>query len=293
MAAGVEPFGTYGLSAIRSALRHFAGSRRPAGHGLDRLRYSLFRRMAFYGRPEHPVDIVLFEGVRARLHIADNGPDRLVCYAPDGWDAAERAALAALLQATPADEPFVFVDIGANTGLYSLWMLSCARRYGRVLRVLAIEPDERSRQRLLFNIAASQAEDVITVEHTAVADRCGLAVLLVNAQDRGRSRLVDEALPGQHPVRCEPLAAILARNGLDRPHAMKLDIEGGEIRALAPYLQNVSRESLPRLIIAEWQAESREALVALMRKHDYAIQDQTDMNVIFALDNTRQNGAER
>jgi FkbM family methyltransferase len=198
----------------------------------------------------------------------------------------EREALASLLGAVPPGDPFVFVDVGANTGLYSLWMLSCARRNKRSLQVLAIEPDEQSRHRLRFNISASHAEDVITVDDVAVSDGHGTARLLVHPRDRGSNRLADEgeqARPGRHAVRREPLAAVLARKGFQRPHAVKIDIEGGEIRVLAPYLRDASRDALPQLIIAEWQAAWRDELIGLLRMHGYTVQAQTEMNLIFAL----------
>src|SRR5258706_10927560 len=58
-------------------------------------------------------------GLRLRLYPADNGCEKNALFTPQMYDVVERVALARAIEAARERE-FVFVDIGANAGLYSL-----------------------------------------------------------------------------------------------------------------------------------------------------------------------------
>ena len=127
----------------------------------------------------------------------------------------------------------VFVDVGANMGLYTLF---AARKVGEQGQVLAIEPSSRECERLLRNLQANSVSNVRLVRK-AVSDSSAEAELLVAADVRsGHNTLgafsYDTPLAIKEKVRTERLDAIVAEEGLARVDVIKMDVEGAEVRAL-------------------------------------------------------------
>src|SRR5215475_4909499 len=59
-------------------------------------------------------------GLRMRLHPRRNGCEKGVLFTPQMYEVRERAELAAeMARVAPAGRPFVFVDVGANVGMFS------------------------------------------------------------------------------------------------------------------------------------------------------------------------------
>jgi FkbM family methyltransferase len=127
----------------------------------------------------------------------------------------------------------IFVDVGANMGLYTLF---AARRVGEHGTVLAIEPSTRECGRLLKNVEANSLFNVRLIQNAA-ADSCSDADLLV-AEDEwsGHNTLgafaYDTPLVTKETVRTERLDDIVSREGLSRVDVVKLDVEGAELLSL-------------------------------------------------------------
>jgi FkbM family methyltransferase len=127
----------------------------------------------------------------------------------------------------------IFVDVGANMGLYTIF---AARKIGERGTVLAIEPSTRECGRLLKNVLANSLSNVRLVRK-AVSDSLSDVDLLV-AEDRwsGHNTLGAFAygtpLAAKETVRTERLDDIVLREGLSRVDVVKLDVEGSELRAL-------------------------------------------------------------
>src|SRR5262245_53032990 len=85
-------------------------------------------------------------GLKVRLHPLDNGCEKNLLFTPQMYEPEELAALRAeISRAKAAGRPFTFVDIGANVGLFSLFV---AAQAGSTARILAIEPEPgRSEER--------------------------------------------------------------------------------------------------------------------------------------------------
>ena len=146
-----------------------------------------------------------------------------------------------LLEGVAADG--VFVDIGSNIGLYALPI--AVGRPGA--RVLAIDANPKMVARLRWNAQASDAAN-LTVVHAAVSDHEGQGDLMIRKDDDAIVKL-SEAAPGPIPVRT--LAALIAQAGLARIDGLKIDIEGHEDEALAPFLDAAHANLLPRRIVIE------------------------------------------
>ena len=153
----VAAFGTFALPPRMERLRRYGQT---LGRGpFARRVCSLIRRVITAGR-KGPFDVEAFPGQNARLYPGENLSDKRVFGGVQFWDHAERAALGAHVRA--AEEPVYFVDAGANAGLYTLAVRAEAR--GKALKVLAIEPDPENVARLKFNLASSNAADVVVAE---------------------------------------------------------------------------------------------------------------------------------
>lgn len=153
-----------------------------------------------------------------------------------GW---QRAALeTAFVQADKAGDlkpDGVFVDVGANIGLMTLYaMLS-----GRFERGIAIEPDPWNREILNRNLDANDLSDRVTVVAKAVSDADGALVLYRDTKNFGAHSLEPGFVmsPDREAERVavERLDAILAEAGVAPGDVgfVKVDVEGHEFRALA------------------------------------------------------------
>lgn len=158
----------------------------------------------------------------------------------------------------------VFVDIGANCGLYSLF---AARAVGASGRVLAIEPEPGMMERLRFNAEANGLVHITFVE-VAVGREAGSATLHVREGQYGLSSLHPAVGGASVSVPVAPLASLVESAGLARIDALKIDIEGYEDRALLPFIEAAPRALWPRRILMEtthasrWEVDCLAALTA-------------------------------
>ena len=167
----------------------------------------------------------------------------------------------------------VFVDGGANDGLYSI----LAGHYvGRAGTVLAVEPSARECRRLEANVALNQLDNVL-LEQVALGDEPGESYLAVAGIGREvLNALQPHAQDGGEPVRVETIDALVHRHRLERVDVIKLDIEGSEVDALLGAKETIARFRPVLLIEAE---EDRLAtldrtvddLVALLEQQDYGV----------------------
>jgi FkbM family methyltransferase len=224
--------------------------------------------------------------MRLRLYPRRNGCEKNALFTPQMFDVMERRVLAdAVRQRLDARANFTFVDVGANVGLYSLFVTACG---GTSARVLAIEPQPGILDRLRFHLAAN-ALDNIDVLACALGDRSGEATLIINDSDSGGTHLDKEGLPAADgrrvSVPCKPLTDVLKEAKIAAIDALKIDVEGAEDLVLAPFLRDAPRSLLPRLILIEdtrgvWNVD----LFALMAERGYAVAERSRQNVALRLD---------
>ncbi|MGF1544392.1 MAG: FkbM family methyltransferase [Parvularculaceae bacterium] len=233
------------------------------------------------GRARRAFDVEVFGGARARLHPYDNICEKRVYLTPAHWDPDERALLADAIGRPPAskNDPFIFVDVGANVGLYALFARSVARAHRRGFRALCVEPDPDMRARLAFNIAASDAGDDVSVSEKAAAAAHGLLRFAPNPTSRGMSRV---AADGARAVEGAPLTDILADARIARVDALKIDIEGGEGAVLDAFYAAAPAALRPRFVIAEISHAGDDVESALARS-GYETLLRNELNVVARL----------
>lgn len=143
----------------------------------------------------------------------------------DGYEPAETHFVKAVLR-----QGDVFVDVGANIGWFTL-VASVA--VGETGAVHAFEPRGETVAHLMETVALNELEDQVTVYSFGLADReaDGTLVWVTDTDNPGGSTVWSGPLAANmegQPIALRPLDAL----GLDRIDALKVDVEGAELRVL-------------------------------------------------------------
>jgi FkbM family methyltransferase len=238
----------------------------------------LFRRLIVGRIGEGCRDIMLW-GMRLRLYPRRNGCEKNALFTPQMFDTMERRVLAEAVKTKHGR--FTFVDIGANVGLYSLYLASCGD-----VRTLAIEPQPGIIERLRFHLAANPAANV-ELRPVALSDREGEVTLVLNEDDSGGTH-IDKPGLDQNGKRIsvpgKPLLALLAEAGITSIDALKIDVEGAEDIVLTPFLRDAPAALLPRLMLIEdtrgfWSTD----VFALLAGRGYTEMERSRQNVALRL----------
>jgi FkbM family methyltransferase len=250
------------------------------------LRLAILLRRAVTMRLPYPAGALDVErwGLKMRLHPRDNGCEKNLLFTPQMYEPTELKELGADIdRAGQRQAPFVFVDIGANVGLFSLFV---AARAGASARILAIEPEPGNFQRLSFNVAVNPNLPVATFPMALSDDAAGLAVQL-DRRDRGGTRTTKpetNATADTVRVPSQSLLQLLEAERVDAVDALKIDVEGFEDVVLGRFFQDAPARLLPRLIIIEdcrgsWKTD----LMAVMAARGYAIATRSKLNFMLRL----------
>lgn len=219
-----------------------------------RLTY-LLRQLALLGMGDC-ADVSVF-GARLRLYPHQNVSEKRVLFATGLFDPAERDALKAL--AAPGA---VFVDVGANVGLYSLSVGEAFAAH-KDARIVAVEPHPVIYRRLAFNAALNPAFPITPVE-AGIADHEGTLPLTLHGDNLGETRMVQGGMVRDADRSVEvpvmTLMQLMTAQGLTHIDGLKVDVEGFEEKVLLPFLDAAADAQLPRVMIVEnnvkqWQAD--------------------------------------
>jgi FkbM family methyltransferase len=262
------PWGAFAPNALERAI--LSATEAAPRRGLTRTLASAARGIMVLWR-RGPVDVEVY-GFKARLHHAENLADKRALFYPRHWDPAEREILATLIR-----PGFRFLDVGASTGLYSLFV---AARAPEAI-IVAVEPQPDVKEWLAFNIAANGFTTIRCVD-AAVAAGPGTATLNLSDRNRGAASL---AKPGDRSIEVPTvgLLELMDRHGVERADALKIDIEGAEDIALVPFFESCPRERLPGCIIMEPNTKHwRVDCIELARRAGYVVRATTRMNTVLA-----------
>lgn len=222
---------------------------------------------------------------RARVHVPvldftmDLDPsecvDGALLFAPQLYDHREFALLRELIK--PGD---VFLDAGANIGIYSL---VASRLVGPAGEVVAIEASAENYSWLCANCDSSNAKNVRAL-HVGLSDQPEkLRMACSFYGNKSGNSFLKESPIGEW-VECLPLLDVLRANNVSRIDGAKFDIEGFEFKVLKPFFATAPEELWPRFVIFEHNADlvakSGGDVRALLQSAGYTIRPVADQNYL-------------
>ena len=142
----------------------------------------------------------------------------------------------------------VFVDGGANVGLFSLVAAACVGAEGKVI---AFEPAPATRERLAANLALN-AFDWVELRAQALAGGSGQVEFVAFPGDgAGLSSFAPANPQGGHVETVDTVALdeVIAESDRARITLIKLDLEGAELHALQGAADLIATENAPDLLI--------------------------------------------
>jgi FkbM family methyltransferase len=197
-------------------------------------------------------------GVRMRA----NWQDRTFRYC---YHATYGRALSDYLAAQ--DQPFVFIDIGANQGLYSL----LAARNRHCATAIAFEPVSATFALLGDNIALNGFDTKIRPIRAAVSLHSGIARIATDQAHSGTA-----SLRGTEPAEGEAIS-ILGIAGVDAllegtlPMIVKIDVEGHEETVIDALMASTHRDRIAAIF---YEVDERwidaDAIAARLRANGFA-----------------------
>lgn len=125
------------------------------------------------------------------------------------------------------DRPFVFLDIGANQGLFTL----IAGRNPHFLHAVALEPIEPTFRYLVANVELNGLDGRVTPVMAALSHRSGTGEIRVKPNHSGAASMNGHKLSGaekSEPIALIDAAALASALPADGDLVVKIDVEGHE-----------------------------------------------------------------
>lgn len=175
----------------------------------------------------------------------------------------------------------VFLDIGANTGYYSIM----AADFG-FKKIYAFEPIAETIEKLQQNILINKLSQKIEIIPKAVGDKNEKKIIYADLENIGNSSMV---IKGKNIRKSQidvvTLATFINEKKIKDINSIKIDIEGYEDKALFPFLNNLVKAQLPKLIILEhsnYQLWSTD-LIGFLHLKGYELVNKSRGNSIFQI----------
>jgi FkbM family methyltransferase len=236
----------------------------------------LKRRLRAYLERAADIYDINQRGLKMRCHIRDNLTERDIVFGGKFDNARELSLIEKHLR--PGG---VFLDVGANCGIFSLM---ASRIVGESGRVVAIEPNPILCERLRFNIAANGLRN-ISVAECAIGAAAGRAELSLHETDVGQSGLIAGSSGRGIEVAVRTLKEVVDELGIERIDAAKVDVEGFEDRVIMPFIRTAAKSIWPRAMLIEivhaylW----RDACVLALEDSGYQTAWKSRSDVLLAL----------
>jgi len=175
---------------------------------------------------ENPVRATIATSLGFRLHVDTTDLIDRYVYAFGVWEPSLTTFVSRRLR--PGD---VFIDVGANTGYYTVL---AAHLVGPDGRVVVVEASPTIYGQLLSNLKLNALGNVRAIE-CAVSDAAGTAELFAGpVGNRGETTLVAQrGFPAQAIVQKAPFDALIDPDEFRRARLIKIDVEGHEPEALS------------------------------------------------------------
>jgi FkbM family methyltransferase len=237
--------------SVKRAIYHF-----PLFSGLIRKQLNSF---APSGLTELVIASGVLRGVRLKLDLKSEKQYWLGTYEPD------------LLQAIHdfCGEGMVAYDVGANIGYISLVF---SRTVGENGHVFAFEPLPANTERIAQHVSINSLQNVIHLVPCAVSDCEGNEIFLVRGLAGGKvagSVGRDYIYTDRIQVCSLRLDDFVYQDGNPCPNVIKMDIEGGGVKAI-PGMQRVLSEGRPILFVELHGSEEQQVVLDALAQNNYS-----------------------
>ena len=270
------PFGTY--LPTKSIQKRIDWCQRLPANWLGKQIAQIIRKQVL-SKAKMPLDLEL-QNIKLRCYLTDNISERNFVFIHWRFDFQE---LQIMKQILPDDG--VFIDIGANIGIYSTIASTVLNSQGTIV---TIEPNPPVFKRLQFNLMATMKNQKhkpkVIYQNCGISDYEGEFQLFLDSDNLGASSLKKKDLDNQQSISiaCLPLLDVIQKQNIKTIDVIKCDIEGCEDQALVPFLSDAPDYLLPKCIIFENnQSQWQKDLLTALNKRGYNQTHQTRMNFIY------------
>lgn len=152
-------------------------------------------------------------------------------------------------------DDFVFFDIGANFGLYTMNIAKLMHNFPNS-KIISIEPNNLSYKRLIKNLSLLLKKNnkiftQVKTEKSAIGNK-NLTTKLYHDHDYAVSSLIKSKNKQKYStVNSKKLLDIIKKHNIKNITLIKIDIEGFEDRALLNFFQNSKKSLYPSYVIIE------------------------------------------
>ena len=175
-----------------------------------------------------------------------------------------------------SDSKSNFVDIGANIGLYSQPLARSATKG----HVIAIDANPIMIKQLRFNAKSSNLNNLIAI-FSAVSNKTGYGSLKIRNDDDAIVALGEDENDG---IPIKTLKDILNETKIKKIYGLKIDVEGHEDLALAPFLLSADMNELPtKIVIEHLNHEDYPACKGAFKKLNYKLVGRIKNNSFYEL----------
>jgi FkbM family methyltransferase len=178
------------------------------------------------------------------LHLVPEGAITAGLWSGGDYETGELALISRLLH-----RDSVFLDVGANVGIFSL----VASKAAPLGKIFAFEPARKTFDRLSRNIWLNHARNVLPVR-SALGGSSGQATLNLNVSGKdGLNTLGNPSHPDSEPAGTElvPITTVdefLATNSVRHIDVMKIDAEGAELSIFQGAKNLLQRSDAPLIL---------------------------------------------
>lgn len=227
-----------------------------------------------------PATTVSYGKLKMFLNPSDNITDSIVWLTGESPEPKSIAAL----EAKTAGKRALIIDVGANSGTYTLRLASSLGE-GGVVR--AFEPNPQMFQRLMHNISINDLGSKISAKCQAIGARNSSAILNLHPDNLGQTSInkLDVNNLAQITVPVVPLSEQLTDSKDFETTVLKIDVEGYEAHVFEDFENLVETKNRPNYILIEtahgenWHYD----LIGMLRKIDYIVVFEGEQNTLFEL----------
>ena len=273
----MQEFGFYKLNEYQDKLLLKAQEQKVSWIGR---RMALLCRKAVLKTYKQNVIDANVKNLKMRFHLRDNVSERKFLFMPQFFDVFEHNLIKNKLP-----EDGVFIDIGANSGIYTL---TAAKYMSDKGKVISVEANPEVVKRLEYNVELNGKSNIVTIVPIGVSDKDGVFSLCLDPTNLGGSSIALGRSANNNSnnieIPCRPLLSVIRDNKIKKIDILKVDIEGAEDKALIPFLKNADKSLFPKFIILEnstndWKMD----LQSYLKDAEYEMIKETRMNLIFKL----------